>query len=100
MKDRFDKLDMQIEMLDKRIDSIDITLAVQSELLRTQSESLIEHMKRTEASEQRLAHLELSWERHLAYVEGSLKVLKSLGWSIGIFWTLAQISVLIFTYAN
>lgn len=70
----------KLDLLDKRLDRLDVTSAVQAETLRQLTDILNEHMKRWEASEQRIEHLEKRWESHLGKVEGALKTVRFMGW--------------------
>lgn len=84
MSEQLEKIDKKLDVIDKRLSSIDITLAIQEENLRI-------HMLRWEASEKRLEHLEDSWMSHLGQVEGALKAMKWLGWTIGLAFVILQL---------
>ncbi len=63
-KDRFDKLDQQLEKLDSRLDNIDVTLARQNVSLET-------HIKRTELLEEALVPL----KAHMNQIMGAGKLI-------------------------
>lgn len=91
MKEQLDRIDSKLEEARKHLSSIDITLAIQQEVLESQAEVLKDHTKRSASNEKRLFHLELGWEKHLAKVEGVLTTFK---WSViisGGVWSVLQI---------
>jgi 2C-methyl-D-erythritol 2,4-cyclodiphosphate synthase len=64
----------KVEIIDSRIDNIDITLA-------KQHEQLVIHIKRTELNEAQIKHI----NRHVHMVEGALKVFGVLSVILGLF---------------
>ncbi len=63
----------KVEVIDNRIDSIDITLA-------KQHEQLVIHIKRTELNEAQIKHI----NRHVHMVEGALKLFGVLSVVLGL----------------
>lgn len=82
-----DKMDQKLDRIDERLDQIDIKQAENNIHLQ-------EHMRRTEANEIRLSHLEEIWERmksHLDKVEGMMILFKWVGLSVGSIYTILQV---------
>lgn len=63
----------KVEVVDKRIDNIDVTLA-------KQHEQLVIHIKRTEQNEAQIKHI----NRHVHMVEGALKLFGVLSVVLGL----------------
>lgn len=63
----------KVEVIDSRIDNIDITLA-------KQHEQLVIHIKRTELNEAQIKHI----NRHVYMVEGALKLFGVLSVVLGL----------------
>ena len=82
-----DRIENKVDKLDTRLDNIEIRQAENN--LNWQ-----EHMRRTEANEVRLTHLEEIWERmksHLDKVEGMMLLFKWTGLTAGLVYTVLQI---------
>ena len=67
------KLDSKVDKISERLNSVDVTLAQQHESLDT-------HIKRTEILEEKLEPV----EKHVAMMNGALKLLGIIGVLVGI----------------
>lgn len=80
MKDLLNKIEVKVDRLDERLDSIDKTLAINTEHLAL-------HMARTEASEKRLAVV----EKHVLSVNAVFKVVAGIVGLAGFLLVVLQI---------
>lgn len=85
---QLDRMEEKINVLDSRIDSGNILSTKQGSILERNTDSLIEHIKRTELLEKRADNI----EKHIVKVETITSVsLKLGGWiifGIGALWSL------------
>lgn len=87
MEEHLLRLEGKIDKIQKRIASVDVTLAAQAE-------QLAGHIRRTEIAEERLDHHDVELaplQKHVHHVEGGLKLLGLISVLAGIAGTVAAL---------
>ena len=79
--DRFDRLESKLDKLDERLDKIDIHLGKVDITMSRNTDSLEEHMKRTELLEGQLESIQV----HINYVQGIVKLISLISIIVGIY---------------
>lgn len=79
--ERLDKIETKIDRLEHINGEQNVTLGKMEEILRINTESLKEHMKRTQLNETRIMTVENLNLKNQSFIKGSI-------WAITIFWTI------------
>ena len=81
---RLDKIEVKIDRLESINGEQNVTLGKMEEILRVNTESLKEHMKRTQMNETRILTVENLNLKNQAFIKGSI-------WAITVFWTVSLV---------
>ena len=79
---RLDKIEVKIDRLESINGEQNVTLGKMEEILRVNTESLKEHMKRTQMNETRILTVENLNLKNQSFIKGSI-------WAITVFWTVS-----------
>jgi hypothetical protein len=81
----------ELEHINTKLSSIDVTLAVQAETLKRQEETLIDHTARSMANEARIKQVEDAWLVHMAKLSGVMNFFKGIMLLAGLASVIIQI---------
>jgi hypothetical protein len=88
---RLDRIEHKVDRLDEINSHQNVTLAQMAEILKVNTESLKEHMKRTELNETRIMFVEQQSLKNQAFLKGSI-------WAITGIWGITLALFGIYSY--